>query len=189
MNLLTLFWAFLKIGFFTIGGGYASLPLVQDVAVEGGLITYDEFADMIAIAEMTPGPIALNVATFVGAKLGGFAGSVLATLGFITLPFLIVLLLALLYYRYKNLRIIDNVLKTLRPAVSALIVSAGAAIVTFAVTQGRGLILTIGAVDMFAVGGIVLCVAVLRIKKIKVNPIFVMLAAGVCGGAYYYFAA
>ena len=165
------------------------MPLVQDVAVEGGLITYDEFADMIAIAEMTPGPIALNVATFVGAKLGGFAGSVLATLGFITLPFLIVLLLALLYYRYKNLRIIDNVLKTLRPAVSALIVSAGAAIVTFAVTQGRGLILTIGAVDMFAVGGIVLCVAVLRIKKIKVNPIFVMLAAGVCGGAYYYFAA
>ena len=80
-------------------------------------------------------------------------------------------------------------MKTLRPAVSALIVSAGAAIVTFAVTQGRGLILTIGAVDMFAVGGIVLCVAVLRIKKIKVNPIFVMLAAGVCGGAYYYFAA
>ncbi len=188
MNLITLFWTFLKIGLFTIGGGYASLPLVQDIVVEGGLITYDEFADMIAIAEMTPGPIALNVATFVGAKLGGFAGSVLATLGFITLPFLIVISLALLYYKYKNLRVMDNILKTLRPSVTALIASAGTSIVTFAVTSGKGLMMTIGAVDMFAVVGIVILVAVLRIKKLKVSPIFIMLAAGACGGAYYYFA-
>lgn len=189
MNLLILFWTFFKVGLFTLGGGYASLPLVQDTVVEGGYISYTEYIDFVAISEILPGPIALNVATFIGTKLGGFAGAAAATFGFIAPSLIIVMLLAVMYYKYRGLKIVDSVLKTLRPAVAAFVASAGITIAVYAVTGGENHPLTIGSVDMFAVFGVAAGIVVLRIKKLKVNPLIMMLAAGIAGGAYYYFAA
>ncbi len=188
MSLLILFLTFFKVGLFTLGGGYASLPLVQDTVVEGGYISYAQYIDFVAISEILPGPIALNVATFIGTKLAGFAGAAVATLGFIAPSLIIVTLLAVMYYKYRDLKIVDSVLKTLRPAVAAFVASAGITIAAFAVTGAQSHMLTAGSADLFAVFGIALCVVVLRIKKLKVNPLLMMLAAGIAGGAYYYFA-
>lgn len=188
MNLLTLFWAFFKVGLFTLGGGYASLPLIQDAVVDTGYLTYAEFMDIVAISEFSPGPIALNAATFVGTKLLGFTGALTATFGFIAPAFIIVLILAVIYYKYRNLRVVDNVLKMLRPAVTAFIASAGITIAIHALTKKDEYILTFFGIDFFAIIGIAVCLAIMRIKRLNINHIYIMLGAGVFGGLYYYFA-
>lgn len=188
MNLLTLFWAFFKVGLFTLGGGYASLPLIQDAVVDTGYLTYEEFMDIVAISEFSPGPIALNAATFVGTKLLGFKGAFVATFGFITPAFIIVLTLAVVYYKYRNLKVVDNVLRTLRPAVTAFIASAGITIAVHALLRKEEYILTVLGIDAFAIIGIAVCLAIMRIKRLNINQLYVMLGAGVFGGLYYYFA-
>lgn len=188
MNLLTLFWAFFKVGLFTLGGGYASLPLIQDAVVDTGYLTYAEFLDVVAISEISPGPISLNTATFVGTKLFGFTGALAATFGFITPAFIIVLVLAVIYYKYRNLRVVENILKMLRPAVTAFIASAGITIAVYALTEKSGYPLTFYGIDTFAIIGIAVCLIVMRIKKLNINQLYIMLGAGVLGGIYYYFA-
>ena len=97
MTLLSLFWSFLQVGLFSIGGGYAAMPLIQAQVVEShGWLSMAEFTDLITIAEMTPGPIAVNSATFVGLRIAGAAGAVVATFGCILPSLLIVSLLALI---------------------------------------------------------------------------------------------
>ena len=188
MNLLTLFWAFFKVGLFTLGGGYASLPLIQDAVVDTGYLTYAEFMDIVAISELSPGPIALNAATFVGTKLLGFMGALTATFGFIAPAFIIVLILAVVYYKYRNLRAVDNVLKMLRPAVTAFIASAGITIALHALMHEQTYKMTFLEIDFFAIAAIALCLVILRVKKIKINQLYIMLGAGVLGGIFYYFA-
>lgn len=188
MSILNLFWAFFKVGLFTVGGGYAALPLVQDTVVEGGYMSYAEYIDFVAISEILPGPISLNIATFIGTKFGGFAGAVAATFGFITPSLIIVMILAVMYYKYKELKAVDSALKTLRPTVAALIASAGITIALLAITGGADHPLTLGGIDLFAIAGIAVCLAVSRTKKIKISPLYIMLASGIIGGVYYYFA-
>ena len=101
-NLLTLFINFFKIGLFTIGGGYASLPLVKEAVVNGNWMTMSEFTDLLTISQMTPGPFAINIATFVGIKFGGYGGGVIATLGFVLPSFIIISVLAILIKKYGN---------------------------------------------------------------------------------------
>ena len=104
MIYLQLFLSFLQVGAFSIGGGYAAMPLIQSqVVTSHGWLTMSEFTDLITIAEMTPGPIAVNSATFVGIRIAGVGGAVIATLGCILPSCLIVSLLAFVYYRYKQL--------------------------------------------------------------------------------------
>ena len=104
MILLKLFWSFFQIGLFSIGGGYAALPLIQNQVVEQqAWLTVSEFTDLITIAEMTPGPIAINSSTFVGMQIAGIPGALIATLGCVFPSCIIVLTLAFLYYKYKNL--------------------------------------------------------------------------------------
>lgn len=99
MLLLELFWSFFKIGLFTIGGGYASLPLIENEIVNAkAWITVQEYTDIITISQITPGPIAINSSTFVGTKVGGFIGAVIATLGVVAPSVIIALLLARMYY-------------------------------------------------------------------------------------------
>ena len=126
MIYLQLFWSFLQIGLFSVGGGYAAMPLIQAQTVQlHGWLTMNEFTDLVTIAEMTPGPIAVNSATFVGIRIAGLPGALVATLGCIFPSLFIVSLLAFIYYRYKNLSILQSVLASLRPAVVALIASPG----------------------------------------------------------------
>ena len=126
MTLLHLLWSFFQIGLFSIGGGYAAMPLIQSQVVDQyGWLTMQEFTDLITIAEMTPGPIAVNSATFVGIRIAGFPGALIATLGCILPSLIVVTILAHVYYKYKGAKALDTVLACLRPVVVALIAAAG----------------------------------------------------------------
>jgi chromate transporter len=176
--LLSLFLAFFQIGLFSIGGGYAALPLIQAQAVQAhGWLTMSEFADIVTISQMTPGPIAINAATFVGTRVAGLAGAVVATLGCVFPSFVIVMIFAILYRKYHSMRLVQGVLRSLQPAVVGLIASAGVSIINHA------LLGVYGRLDYIAVAIIAACLLVLRL--LKLNPILVILGAGVMGGAAY----
>ena len=129
MIYLKLFISFLQIGMFSFGGGYAAMPLIQGQVVNGHQwLTMAEFTDLITISQMTPGPIAVNSATFVGTKIAGVPGALAATFGCILPSCVIVTLIAKLYLKYRNMALLQGVLASLRPAVVALIGSAGIAI-------------------------------------------------------------
>lgn len=181
MIYLQLFWSFLQVGLFSVGGGYAAMPLIQNEVVQGhGWLTLGEFTDLITIAEMTPGPIAVNSATFVGIRIAGFTGAVAATFGCIFPSCILVSLMFLLYQRYKNMRAVQSVLGILRTVVVGLIAAAGLTILQLVVFQGLapqlgniqwpGFLLFIGALTM------------LRWKK--ASPILTMVT---CGGIYLLF--
>ncbi len=178
MIYLELLLSFLQIGLFSIGGGYAAMPLIQAQVVEQhGWLTMNEFIDLITIAEMTPGPIAINSATFVGIRIAGPLGAIVATLGCILPSLLIVSCLAVIYFRYKNLSVLQNMLGALRPAVVALIASAGLSILMKVAFQGAAPAVEslnwIG-VGLFAMGFFIL-------RKFKWNPILVMVLCGAGG--------
>ena len=129
MILLKLFISFIQVGLFSVGGGYAAIPLIQNQIVNvRALMSMAEFTDLITIAEMTPGPISINSATFVGTRLAGPLGALICTLGCIIPSFFICLLLAHFYYKYRDFSGVQKVLSALRPAVVALVASAGLSI-------------------------------------------------------------
>ena len=124
-TLIKLFWAFFQIGLFSIGGGYAAIPLIESQVIDSyHWMTANEFTDLITISQMTPGPIAINSASFIGTRMAGVPGALVATLGCVLPSCVIVLLIAWLYRRYSNLRLIDGALKGLRPAVVGMIATA-----------------------------------------------------------------
>lgn len=134
MNMLVkLFFAFIQVGLFSVGGGYAAIPLIQAQIVNiHRLMSMEEFTDLITIAEMTPGPVSINSSTFVGTRLGGLGGAILCTLGCILPSFFICLTLAYFYYKYRSFSGVQTVLAAMRPAVVALIGSAGFSILLLA---------------------------------------------------------
>lgn len=179
MIYLELFLAFLQVGLFSFGGGMASIPLIAEQIVEKQQwIDLTTFTDLITIAEMTPGPIAINSATFIGIQMGGFLGAVVATLGVITAPTLIVSALAYIYFRFMKLDIVQDILASLRPAIVALIASAGVGILVLALWGVNSSGTNWVAAALFAVSLFVL-------RKWKPNPIYVMIGCGVVGGLIY----
>ncbi len=178
MLLIKLFFAFLQIGLFSVGGGYVAIPLIQAKAVDYyGWISPTEFADLVTIAEMTPGPIAVNSATFVGMKIGGFAGAIVSTLGCILPSMVLVSLIFFLYNKYKGLPLLDAVMDSLRAVVVALILSAGISLFKTAVLAGEDD--TALNIDVMQLLLFVVSFLILRIKK--ASPILVMFIAGVAG--------
>lgn len=170
-----LFLCFIQIGLFSIGGGYAAMPLIQAQVVEKhGWITMNEFTDLITIAEMTPGPIAVNSATFIGIRIGGMPGAVVATLGCILPSIIIVSLLSFAYRKFKGASVMESVLSTLRPAVVALIAGAGLSILINVAFAGGEI--SFEAINF--VGIALFAVAFLLIRKFKLNPILVMCLCG-----------
>lgn len=124
-TLWTLFSTFFKIGLFTFGGGYAMIPLIQrEIAEKHGWITDDEILEIIAIAESTPGPIAINMATFIGHKRRGFWGSFCATLGVVLPSFLIILLISYVLRGFQDMPIVKNAFFGIRAGVLALVLKA-----------------------------------------------------------------
>ena len=177
MIYLKLFISFLQIGMFSFGGGYAAMPLIQGQVVNGHQwLTMAEFTDLITISQMTPGPIAVNSATFVGTKIAGVPGALAATFGCIMPSCVIVTLIAKLYLKYRNMALLQGVLASLRPAVVALIGSAGIAILINAFWESSAQITAWGT-NWIMVGIFVICVVLLQ--KGKMNPILVMVLAGV----------
>lgn len=177
MIYLQLFLSFLQIGAFSFGGGYAAMPLIQNQVVQvHPWLSQSEFTDLITISQMTPGPIAINAATFVGMKLTGMPGAVVATLGYITPSCIIVTIIAKLYLKYREMDMLQGILGGIRPAVVALIGSAGISILQTAFWEASGK-MVISDTSWLMVGIFVVCVILLR--KVKMNPIWVMLLAGV----------
>lgn len=178
MIYLRLFLAFFEIGLFSLGGGYAALPLIQSRIVEqNGWLTLSEFTDLITIAEMTPGPMAINSATFVGNRIAGFGGALAASFGCIVPSLIIVSVLFLLYARFRTMPFLQNVLKTLRPIVVALIASAGLTLLKTAVFRADAG--TWMGIDF--VSAVLFAAAFFVLRKWKLNPILVM---AVCGALY-----
>ena len=176
MILLQLFVSFLQIGALSFGGGYAAMPLIEaQIVTAHGWLDLSEFANLVTIAEMTPGPIAVNAATFVGTKLAGVPGALAATLGCILPACILVTLIARLYLRYRRLSVLQSVLGSLRPAVVAMVASAGVTILMNAFWGGRTVIPE--ATDFRMLALFALCLFLLR--KTKLNAIAVMLLAGV----------
>ena len=182
MILLQLFWSFFQIGLFSVGGGYAAMPLIQSQVVDGhGWLTMTQFADIITIAEMTPGPVAVNSATFVGTHIAGLPGAIVATLGCVLPSCAIVMALAFVYFRYRDLSVIQGVLAGLRPAVVAMIASAGRSILTLALWNGGAVKLQ--SIDPIALGLFVAALVMLRLRK--PHPILVMACTGAAGMGLY----
>ncbi len=176
MIYLKLFFSFLKIGMFSVGGGYAAMPLIQSEVVSGhGWLSMGEFTDLITIAEMTPGPIAVNSATFVGIRIAGVPGAFAATFGCIFPSCIIVSLLAFIYRKYKNVSVLQNILAGLRPAVVALIAGPGISLLR-AVAVGEA---PLQPANMNWVGLGLFAAALFILRKWKWNPILVMLLCGI----------
>ena len=124
MIYLELFYTFFTIGLFTFGGGYAMLPLIQEKVIANGWLTMEEIVDFVAVSESTPGPFAVNIATYVGAETGGVLGAVCATLGVVLPSFIVILIVAKFYLRFKNSKAVSGVMYGLRSAVVGLMAAA-----------------------------------------------------------------
>ena len=178
--LLQLFLSFAKVGLFCIGGGYASMPLIQNEVVDGHhWITMHEFVDIFTISQMTPGPIGINAATFVGAKIAGIMGAIAATAGFVFPSVIIMLLMAYLYFKYGDLGIIRGVLNGLRPAVVALIASAGVGIMTLAFWDKADLPISLAETNIRGV--VIFLISMGLIYSGKMGTIKVLRLSGVLG--------
>ena len=177
MIYLQLFLSFLQIGLFSFGGGYAAMPLIQgQVVTAHGWLSMSEFTDLITISQMTPGPIAINSATFVGIKIAGVPGALAATIGCILPSCVIVTLIAWLYLKYRNMDTLQSILSSLRPAVVAMIASAGVSIL---ISAFWGSSASVSFADTRWSLVLIFAVCVLLLRKFKMNPIWVMILAGV----------
>lgn len=177
MIYLQLFISFFKVGLFSFGGGYAALPLIQDqIVTNNGWISMEEFTHLVTISQMTPGPIAINAATFVGIKVAGLPGAVLATIGCIAPSCIIVTILAILYLKYRNASGLKSILSTLRPATVALIASAGFSILITAF-WGTDAIIDFAQTNWLMIAIFALCFVLLR--KTKLGAVPTMVLAGI----------
>ena len=182
--ILKLFFAFIQVGLFSVGGGYAAIPLIQEQIVNiYGLMTLEEFSDLITVAEMTPGPISINSATFVGMRLAGIPGVLLCSLGCIIPSFCICLTLAYFYYKYRTVSGVQVVLGSLRPAVVALIASAGASILMLGLFQAEIQNVVFSNIRVVELG--IFVVALFILRKFKVSAISIILGSDVVGTIIY----
>ncbi len=181
---LELFLTFFKIGLFTFGGGYAMLPLIQKEVLAHGWMEIEEIINFIAVSESTPGPFAINCATYVGMETGGFFGAVCATLGVVLPSFIVILCVARFYKKFKESKIVSSVMTGLRPTVIGLI---GSALVSMVVTvflpngfDFGGIVIS----DLLVSLGIAVVMTILVFKK--VHPIIIILLSAVAGIAAGY---
>ncbi len=175
---IELFLAFLQIGAFSFGGGYAAMPLIQEQVVgKYGWLSLSDFTDLVTISQMTPGPIAVNAATFVGENIAGIPGAIVATFGCILPSCIFVTILAHFYLKYRKMAMLQGILGSLRPAVVAMIFSAGLLILIPSLFES-------GAVAFIAENfnirmAIWFAIALFLLMKMKWDPILVMVLTGV----------
>ena len=172
-----LFFTFCMIGLLTYGGGYSALPLIESaVVVRKGWMTPGELADMISIAEISPGPFSLNCSTFVGMKTGGWPGAVVSTAGFLFPSAVIVLVMAVLFRRFRRSRKLREALNVLNACIIAVLLNS--AVHLFTASSG-----VTGSVDWIALS--VFVCSFLLLFRYKVSPLWVMAASAVLGLILY----
>jgi len=183
MIYLKLFLSFLQIGAFSFGGGYAAMPLIQHQVVElNGWLSMSQFTDLVTISQMTPGPIAINAATFVGTQIAGVPGALAATAGCVLPSCVIAAILANLYLRYRNLKVMQGILGSLRPAVVSMIAAAGLSILISAFWVSRAFSLAVSDLRIRSV--VYFAAALILLRKTKLNPVWVMLLCGAAEAAF-----
>ena len=190
MTLLRLYWEFFKTGLFAIGGGMATLPFLKDIGETTGWYSYGDLMNMLAVSESTPGPIGINMATYVGYTVGGIPGAVIATVGEITPSIIVILLVAMLLKSFKDNRYVNMAFYGLRPASTGLI---GAACITVILevllrigTSGGGLVNVFSINGMVNIKGLLLAAVLLvltnNVKKVKdLHPIVFIAGSAVVG--------
>ncbi len=177
MIYLKLFLTFFKIGAFTFGGGYAMLPLIQAEVIANNWVAHEEFVNFIAVSESTPGPFAINMATYVGTELGGLFGAMCATLGVVLPSFIIILAVAKFYEKFKNSKIVKGCMSGLKPAVIGLI---GAAAVSIAKTVFFPEGISFDVTPQFYVSLAIFAVMLVLALK-KVHPIIIICISAAVG--------
>lgn len=186
MIYLELFYTFFTIGLFTFGGGYAMLPLIQQKVAEKNWMDLSQLMDFVAVSESTPGPFAVNVATYVGSSQGGILGAVCATLGVVMPSFIIIIIVAKCYIRFKNSKLVSGAMFSLRATVVGLMAGAVFGMlptVFFSMGISWNSLLT---PEFLCSAVIFLTMLVLALKK--VSPIILVLcsaAAGIVSGLIF----
>lgn len=187
MALLELFWTFFKIGLFTFGGGLAMLKLAQEQVVKMNWMETTEVTNFVAISESTPGPFAINMATYVGADEQGFWGAVFSTLGVVLPSFIIILIVAHFYKQFQSSHIVKGVMTGLKPTAIGLIASA---IITMAITVflPNGMSLAIFKSYEFYISLAIFGISLFFVffKKIKIPPVLIICISAVLGIAAGY---
>ena len=186
MILLQLFWEFLKIGLFSVGGGMATLPFLYDLSDSTGWFTYAQLADMLAVSESTPGPVGINMATYVGYTVGGFGGAVLATLGTILPGTVIVLIIARMLDKFRGNKYVDAAFYGLRPASTGLIAAAGVSVVGIALLNTELYAVTGKLTDLVSIRAVILAVALWVLTNVvkptkKLHPVVLIALSAVVG--------
>lgn len=186
MILLRLFWEFFKTGLFAVGGGLATLPFLYDISDSTGWFTHSQLADMIAVSESTPGPIGVNMATYVGFTTAGIPGALIATVGLVTPSVIIILLIAKALQAFRQNKYVDAAFYGLRPCSVGLIAAAGVLVVKLALFNTELFSQTGNIADLFRLKAItlaaVLFVLTRYVKKIKdLHPIFFIMFSAAVG--------
>lgn len=175
----SVFFAFFKIGLFTFGGGYAMIAVIERELVEGKKwISHEEFMDVVAIAESTPGPLAINSATYIGYKFCGFFGSLFATLGVVLPSFIIIFIISLFFDAFLQFEFVQYAFKGIQACVAFLILSAGIKMLKHLKFS------VINSVLFFVT---LICLVVFSLLSIKFSSIFYILIGGVVGVVVYLF--
>lgn len=184
MLYLELLVVFFQIGLLSFGGGYAVLPMIDRLIVqERGWLTSQQFVDVLTISEMTPGPIAVNAATFVGNQLLGVPGGIVATVGVVLPSIIIVILLAYFYFKYQEVAIVEGVVASMRPAIVALIASAGLTIILTAFFGTTSLPVQMDNINFISVA--IFVAAIIFIRRFKIDPIMIIIGSGIAGLIIY----
>ncbi len=186
MILLRLFFEFFKAGLFAVGGGMATLPFMYDISTRTGWFTHEMLADMVAVSESTPGPIGVNMATYVGFTTAGIPGAVIATLGLITPSIIIILMIARALKAFKSNPLVEAGFYGLRPCSIGLIAAACWLVVRIALFNPEVYAETGKLADFFDFKALALAAVLLvctrYVKKLKgLHPIFFILASAVVG--------
>lgn len=179
MIFLELFWVFFLIGAFTFGGGYAMIAMIQQQVVNRGWMEMEQLIDFVAIAESTPGPIAVNMATFVGSRLGGVLGAACATLGVVLPSFVVILIVARCFRAFCDSKWVKGIMSGLKPAVVGLIASA-------AVTLGTAVFFTNADTAVWFWGIVAAAMFALAVKYKKLHPIVIICICALLGIAAGY---
>jgi len=173
MILLQLFLTFFEIGAFTFGGGYAMLPMIRQEVLTKGWMTKEQIVDFIAVSESTPGPFAVNVSTYIGARCAGFPGAVAATLGVVLPSFIVILLVAKVFDKFRKNRLVEGCMSGLRPAVVGLI---GSAIISIALSLFTGVDST-----KILITAAILAGSILLLEKVRLHPILIIVIGAIAG--------
>ena len=186
MLLLRLFWEFFKTGLFAVGGGMATLPFLYNISDSTGWFTHAQLADMIAVSESTPGPIGVNMATYVGFTTAGVPGAVVATFGLVTPSVIIILLIARVLAAFRQNKYVDAAFYGLRPCSVGLIAAAGLMVVKIALFDFDLFHQTGRLLDVFNVKALILAAVLLfltrGVKQLKkLHPVVFILASAVIG--------